>query len=478
MKRKKSYSLVFLVLGIIVLLFSCAKANVSSELSLGPNNLSRKTIREYNLSDNLVTEADIYLYCQYIERLQGNNAYGKALDVEPIFFEEELAAYAINFENGWQIVSSDKRGPLELAKSNKGVFHYEEARENVKTWLDMLLGDIMYRRKFEEEYYKALSIEDIECESFFLSFWKAVIDGHFETDLLEKDSVGTKPPPVIPPGHYVYSFTYTTTETDSLPHLLSTHWHQNNPYNSYIPYTSSSGTTRCPAGCTTIAGAQVLYYLHHYFGKPISSPMSGYCTGDYNSFSSDFTNYSSSTWAYIETATDIYDYRGLLIGDVAKRANVTFRPDGSFADVVNLKNSVFPFYGISGNYSTTYIRDTVYNNLKDNLPVIFGGCRYESLFLYPGHTWVIDGYVDEIVVYHDVYEWQYLTEPTVPAPTYPPYEITHRSPQLKYFKMNWGWGNVSNEDDGNYATSGSWANPLIINSNPYIYDKEIYSRFH
>lgn len=68
-----------------------------------------------------------------------------------------------------------------------------------------------------------------------------------------------------------------------------------------------------------------------------------------------------------------------------------------------------------------------------------------------------------------------LYPPTSPVPNIPPIEETYQTAQLAYFKMNWGWGNQYGEDDGNYATSGSWADPF--HPNPYIFSNELLTRY-
>ena len=77
--------------------------------------------RNTDSADFFVTVEDIERYGQYVERLHDNPPFGKAINIETLLFDDEVAGYVVNFENGWQIVSSDKRGPVILAKSRKGI---------------------------------------------------------------------------------------------------------------------------------------------------------------------------------------------------------------------------------------------------------------------------------------------------------------------------------------------------------------------
>lgn len=340
----------------------------------------------------------------------------------------------------------------------------------------MLYEDIQYRRDCSDEYYANISKEGQIQEEFSLTLWDAVKKGSF-SDMTGIVTTEAKGPPSEPPGRYELSYTYTTTEYAGVNHLMTTHWKQEAPYNSFCPLISYNGTDRCLVGCVNVAGAQVLYYLHYQMGRPINSPTVGYSYGPPDNHTYGFSGFSSSTWDVMDTNADTNDYRGLFIGSVAHLSHTDFGADVSSAYVSDLHNYTFPFYGVTSTYSTSYNRDTVHYYLSASQPVIYGGNRYASLFYWPGHTWVIDGYINEITVYHDVYEWVYLDEPTGPVPPHNPYEILSYSTQLKYFKMNWGWGNYYGEDDAMYATTGSWPDPLVIGSNPYIYSRELMYHF-
>lgn len=424
-----------------------------------------------------VSLEDMQQYVAFVERYEGKDTKkGEAKEIIPVQISEEVAFYVVNYEAGWQIVSSDKRGPVVLAESQYGSFCYEDAVSSVKDWLGMLYEDIQYRRLCSDEYYANISKEGQRQEEFSLTLWEAVKKGSF-SDLAGIATLETKGPPSEPPGRYELSYTYTTTEYAGVNHLMTTHWRQGNPYNTYCPLVSNNGTDRCLVGCVNVAGSQVLYYLHYQMGRPISSPTAGYSYGPPGNHTYNFWGFSSSTWDVMDTNNDTGDYRGLFIGSVAHLSHTDFGENGSSAEVSDLKNYTFPFYGVSSTYSTSYNRDTVQYYLLAGQPVIYGGNRFAGLFNWPGHAWVIDGYINEITVYHDVYEWVYLDEPTGPVPSHNPYEILSYSTELKYFKMNWGWGNYNGEDDAMYATTGSWPDPLVTGSGPYIYSRELMYHF-
>ena len=57
------------------------------------------------------------------------------------------------------------------------------------------------------------------------------------------------------------------------------------------------------------------------------------------------------------------------------------------------------------------------------------------------------------------------------------YELTEPGGSSYYFRMNWGWGNYSGEDDAEYAPHGLWNNPNISGSHPYQYNIEMFYSF-
>lgn len=416
-----------------------------------------------------VSEADVMVFVQTVGKAEGR---GNVKTCEPIYHNNKIVYYIINYYDGWQIISADRRGPIILGESPMGGFSLNNTNGGVQTWLGKMVADIEFRKDFPDVYYELVGEDELKKEEYCKRTWDLITANPqcFEEVLGPDYYIHTKPPPLTPPGNYVLTQVYTTTEYQyGVEHLLSTTWHQNSPYNNYCPFKSSPATHHVPAGCTTIAAAQVLYYLHFFLGEPSVSPSSASWNSNNNTY--EFGNYVSSTWNLM--GNNYNDYASLFIGSIANEIGVTFGDNGSAADVVDFYN-VLDYYGLQGIYTTLYNRDDIFESLLSGIPVIFGGNQYDSLFYWPGHTWVIDGFVYKNVITHYYYEWEYVVEPTVPVPNPPlPYEVTTDSPSLAYFKMNWGYGNYENENDAYYSLDGVWTNPLIENDNPYSFNKEI-----
>ena len=445
------------------------------------NSVSVKSGNNYEMHDYnlyLVNESDIEHYKHFMNTIQ-DSEHGQVVEVIPVQKDSLLDYYIFNFENGWQIISADKRGPIVLANSQEGAFIPSEINPGIQTWIDMLADDIAYRRYCPNDYYSRLDKNGEDCEMYSLNTWKAITA---DSVFISSSIPITKEHGLTPNGHYELDYSYVTVEVNTvLTHLLSTIWHQDYPFNEFIPFKSGSTTERCPAGCVTIAAAQVLYYLHYFLGYPIYSPASGYCIGDRHSFNMFFYNYLSTPWSNMFLSSDPYGYAALMIGDIATHVVQSFGDTGTSGKFIKIHNSAFPFYGIDSSCQYSYDSDIVYNNLRDSLPVLFTG-HHINIEEVAGHTFVIDGYDDEVTVTHYVYTWVLdpLPEPgggdpEMPVPILPPImpeEIVVSSPVVKHFYLNWGYGSI---DNAQYATNGCWThgNNCYQYLRKMIYDYEV-----
>ena len=427
----------------------------------------------------LVNEQDIDAYVHYLNVIQDSER-GSVVDVTPVEHDGQIVYYIINLEQGWLLLSSDKRGPIILAESDSGSFCLDEVNDGVQTWIDGLVDDIEYRWYCEDEYYAKNWEHAQEYEDYCLDTWRAI---NADPDYIIENIVETKvyDGPIIildPPGHYELTSTYNIQHTYELvQHLMSSKWSQIEHFNFYFPYKHGSSTEKCPAGCVPVAAAQVLRYLHDYLGEPSLSPSYGFCSGEEYGYYMEFGNYSDSTWSYMLNTTDNtpFHYAAMLIGDLAVKLDATITSTGTFANDADLPEDVFLPFGISCNYVSSYSSSTVYQNLLNNLPVIFSGYRYENMLSWPGHCFVIDGYETYATTTYYVYTWVYDILPPEPGQgnvmlPEPPDNIVQTStssPYLQYFYLNWGAG--GGHYDTPYATDGNWA----YDSTPYQFNKSM-----
>lgn len=245
----------------------------------------------------LVSDDDLEAYIHFLNTIVDSER-GLVVEAIPVEHDGHIVYFIINLEQGWLLLSADKRGPMILAESDSGSFSLNETNEGVISWLDGLVDDIEYRWYYEDEYYAHNGEYAKEYEDYCLNEWRAI---NAETAFIIENRLQTKvnDGPIIifdPQGHFELAYTYYTHHSyQHVQHLMTTKWNQDPPFNDYIPYVDGSTTERCPAGCVMIAASQVLYYLHNYMGSPLTSPTSGYCYGDENGYSMGFGNVSDTT---------------------------------------------------------------------------------------------------------------------------------------------------------------------------------------
>ena len=399
--------------------------------------------------------------------------YGKkAESVKPVAEGSDTLFYIVNYDEGWELVAGDKRAPVLLASGEEGSFSMETENVEMLFWIDCLASEVKILKHMED--FSSCTEEELENMQSSRRFWGLVC---CEIEYItapptrgHDDTIG-----VIPTGgHYELRGVSHSTEMFDTLKLTQTHWRQRSYYNRYCPY-QSVGSSRVPAGCVAIAGAQMLYYLHFAIGVPENAPDSAFCSSrvgqpdDYH-----YEGYSDSTWNYM--LENSLNYRNcysaaVLISRVGRLIDMEYGDDGSAASTEDLKNYAFPAFGISCSYSSNYYETTVNQSILNGMPVIVGAD--EVPVNADGHCFIIDGYRRYIAVHTYQYEWVWdEPQPGPPFFNYPPHNVvTYGSPYITDYRMNWGWGDSN--DYAFFAKSGNW----IANGNNYIYNREMVYNF-
>ena len=374
---------------------------------------------------------------------------------------KDADALVINYHDGWEIISADKRTPIVLAQSDSGYFDIammaeQESSQGPILWLSQLaLGVYNFRSTSEIE------IQDREIEESIQSsllFWLHVTNPEAVINCQTKGGGEIINPPITE-GHWELTNVYTETVDYEATKLTSTTWNQDGGYNYYCPLKSYSTTERAPAGCVAVAGAQMLYYLHNKIGLPVAVPSCAYCSG--NVFSYIMFQYNASTTVWdnmgLYYATDA---SAVLIAHMGSLVGMQYGDNGSgvINSLAKLRDDVFSLYGINSTL-TSFDESTVKVQLLSGMPVICSAhpCGPLNLpDLSNGHTFLIDGYNNALVKYTYVYEWVYdnvdpeqmvdLIEPII--------EISYAWHPTNQISMNWGWGGAYNSVLFSYT--GDW----------------------
>lgn len=408
-----------------------------------------------------VSEKDLDSYLKF-KKLSQKKEELTVVDIAPITDESgDIWAYAINYSEGWELISADKRYHPVIAQSPVGYFKYEEQIEPIAEWLGSYSEDIRLLRNMEDlsEIFADYSLELMSSNQVF---WNIITA---DQDFIEANRINTKLPYGSGGGDWqLVELIMDTLEYERVDHLVTTHWHQNSPYNSFCPLKSYSTTYRAPAGCVAIAGAQTLYFLHEKMGLPAYSPLNAFCsaqipsaTGIYIAHENDslmYTyNYSSTAWSEMTENDSVI---AALIAYVGIRASMWYGDTGSASSIENLILWCFILNGINCSFdnldSNTY--PALYTNILNGLPVVAKAtCNINGE--NSGHAFIIDGYKNERVRISAIYTWV-PENPQTPQFYDDRITITYSLPINHQITMNWGWGNDYPFDEGWYYPAGDW----------------------
>ena len=256
----------------------------------------------------------------------------------------------------------------------------------------------------------------------------------------------------------------------NLGHLTETEWGQWYPWNYKCP---SINGEQCPVGCTAVAVAQLLYYLHYQIGIPSGCfhtvdtsytwNTAGYYTSnltrsDYNSPS---TRWDVMAKYYVYGFNNSHRYVGNLLIDVADRLYTHFSIPGSGA-YFSVIPSVLSYYNIESSNPQQYNFSQTLSQLDNSMPVLVKGKDSAGGKV---HAWLIDGYQRNYHVSDYEYKWvimppdslqyynninyDYVLTEAQKQQFYPDIEenqIVHEySASDSYLlKMNWGWDGLYN----------------------------------
>lgn len=443
-----------------VLLISCSAHDAVQPIITGTGNSQHK-----------VSLQDVSILANAISR--GALASTKAeADVMPTItpivdiFTDTLF-FAVDFNPGWKLISSDRRTPVILAESDSGSFRESMTADGPAEWLEFMAEDLRRVKRNPEWTYP-----EVDCEgASFQDIWEAVspyrtksFDGRYEL-------------------YETYYYPVAPTIVDHLTYPVR--WNQWSNYNKYCPYKSDGSGERVPAGCVAVAGAQMLYYLHTKIGRPASSPSSGYCIGQVGNYSQHFSNF---TQAAIDSALYNNDYAALLIGFVGMSVGMNYGNSESGATTSDLVD-VFESFGIECEYSS-YNESRLRSSLLDSIPVIVRADGKKTTFLgipsYSyGHSFIIDGFRSERKKIVNKYVWCNYVENPDSLDTYMPvpdfsnyyYDTTYTSPTIYQIKMNWGFISSASYNTW-YTPTGNWHTTETDPECDFDYRRKMIYNFH
>ena len=428
---KKLPILIFLVISI------GACVNLQKEPTFFTDNHinTKSAIRNsYLLSDN-----DIDAYIDYLS-LHDEYKDNKIESVTPIQHKGINVFYIINFEQGWIVLSCDKRGPVILAKNKSGQFDLDKAPDEEQSWFESIANQIVERIQNPNDYYRRVSKQTLDKETNCVNFWRAI---NAESEYI-KEFYNEKEPTRSPEEWRLSRACDVVSDYEFVDHLIPVCWHQGSPFNAYCPLTSQYSTTRCPAGCAPVAVGQTLFYLHYYLHRPKNSPTTGSCVSWVGNYSQDFSDFESYTWNNMGVLTDSLGYAALLLGYLGKGMHIHYHATHSGTDFQHLHSFFASDFGL--HYLTDSLNiDTTYDSIKSGLPVICVGTKITAPADTSKHAFILDGYL--AVNFDSLFEYTNPSGERLVLTNQYDYIPTH-------FRINWGRGIYGRTSL--YALTGTW----------------------
>lgn len=435
---------------LVALLFVGGCQQIDIEKDLQPEatpNITETESSKFNFNVSLKTAS-------YVANMLSEKEVRK---IEPIVrFSKDTVLYIVNYEDGWLVLSGDKRAVPVLGSSEKGTFADEIANPGAAIWFNEVANEIYAlktsKAPLDELNEKAL----IESDDFM--FWvrmervaNYVPDSKTATAATQQITktraasqsryIGDAPQL----GKRLIAITTVSTTTNTIGPFLRTKWGQGNPWNTNLPQAwNGSKYVQPPTGCTAVAMAQLIYFTHYKFNTPsglyhtVSSTGLIYNDKNYNvSFSRGDYVANSPRWdempLYYNGANT--SYVADLMADVGNRLGMKYSATGSGA---------WPSQAAIQEYGLTYDEkgynaSDVLTQVRGGMPVmavafaskykkgwwIFGRTVYGD-----GHTWIIDGVEDNTRHIKYEYIWEIIFSPDNDPNN--PYSHPHSSPIQDY----------------------------------------------
>ena len=413
-----------------------------------------------------VTSEDIERYVSEKQRCSTDNAF-EVKSIVPYYAKSgELSSYVINYENGWEIVAADKRGPAVLASSEEGAFIYEELPPAAKWYLDDLNEEVdAFRRENSvKSANKPLSVE----QEANLAFWNSFLPQEDREPDIHSD-VNMRYP-----GYWVLVDTQRRDYYYMMVYpIVEVNWDQGSPYNQYCPYYSPALQERTAAGCVAVAGAQLIHYFHNHFGRPTKAPAgaitSGYVSdlGGANTACMTVTKYNTTIW---DSMANNPDSSSIIIAHIGRKINTLYGTQMSTAFTDNLVYFIRDSCQIAcscKDYQNSLDTALVISNLNAGLPVL-AEAQLDNTTTH--HTFIINSWWQKRYQYTYTYEFVFYNPDEVPEGYYVPdkVEVEYSSILSRYYTMNWGWGGSYNQTK--FLANYSWhPGGDQYNTNRYIY---------
>ncbi len=388
--------------------------------------------------------------------------------VEPLINKNDTVMYLVNYDEGWELLSGDRRVSRVLAKCEKGQTSINDMLQN-ETFAS-------YYYSLSEGLYNIRHDEGLSVPEGMDDTWEKLSETEEENGRGHLDSMIVK---------VLISSISQTWNLKIKDHLLETKWGQGSPWNKSAPFRYSTKISRCYTGCVMVSAAQVLYYMYATTGYPQCTYGHAFCDAfipdaqdslilsssqisfsQYSNHWSEMPLTSSDTTGTYRVAA-LMSWIGYNYGAKYKRNGTSSRTDKATTWFPYLFGITCQKYDIVQNGIDGFVSlvDTqVYSNSK---PVMMSVRQSTD---DSGHSIVIDGYRHTRTKTTNEYAY-YITGPDGRIPFWQQpdsYGTEYVYSDNKYVAINWGWnGSCDSEPESGTTIWYNIYNDWIVSSGNY-----------
>lgn len=216
--------------------------------------------------------------------------------------------------------------------------------------------------------------------------------------------------------------TWGTETHETIPHLLTTTWNQDGPYNNLCPEFFTNG--KCVTGCVATALAQVLYYHRAESVNSVQETIPGYkCSTNWSGLGQvsveevpagsviDWNNMldSYTSGSYTEAQATAVAQLMKYVGAAVKMNYANAANGGSSAYDYDAMVSLVNYFGYRSDIYMAQRHDyclddwyqKIYDELSSGRPVYYSGTTSAN----SGHAFVVDGFDESINLFHINWGW-------------------------------------------------------------------------
>ena len=414
-----------------------------------------------------VTDKDVESYIHFKKLLaEGEKREFEVREVVPLGVNDEATlAYLLNYNDGWEIIAADKRAPAVLASNEKGSCNFKELPMNMKAWIQNMELDLLQLRTCSQRP-KWADEDSWQKMTESIRFWSAI--NAEEEFVMGQDSVttGTRS---LPSGHEIklpdltghWELVSVTTREDVLDyvnHLITTHWHQNAPFNANCPESIEHPGEHVPAGSIVVSGASLLYFFHNTIGWPEERPVYSTYSGNIMGWNYEPGYMSSTGWEllsaddeedndFVQAVASYYAYIGHEI-QVVWDENVTCGSNTSFVTSLIYFGNEDVLYDHDG-----YSANAVIESVQEGSPILTEIIQYHDYNVYE-QSFLIDYYRKFRSSTNYYYEFIYDNPSTLPRPLQDSVRTVYSSGNIEKIRMKWGDNPALDNTD--YSLSATW----------------------